>query len=161
MGEILRALLDASALDAQPAFYTSALSIVAPVTGAASRGPRSAVIQCKAETWFLMMAWTMNTSLVSSSNPFGQWQPKAADDRFSVSDGATTRRYSVSNVPKSLQGFTLNNIVTLPHYVLWRPLDLIRFDEDVEITTPVNQRTEVNYVTLSGIEYKMPPGFRG
>lgn len=158
MGELLRAICDATALDANTAFYSVGVAQTTTVTGATTFARRNAFLQCKTDTWFLLMGWTMNTSQVQAAGP-GNWDAKASAAQFTIQDAKTSFVYSNLPVPKVNQGFTLNNMVWLPEYILWPPSSLINFIEDINVTTIATALAKVNYITLTGIEYKMPEGY--
>lgn len=159
MGELLRAVCDATALDAQTAFYTGTLAQTVPITGALTFGRRMTSVQCKTDTWFLMMGVTMNSSITAAGS-VGTWVPKADASQFAIQDAKTSFVYSTPfAIPKVNMGFTLNNMVWLPEYILWPPSSLINFLMDFQLTSVGTASSQVNYVTLTGIEYKMPQGY--
>lgn len=155
MSELLRAVLDASCIDSQFALYTSSLTVVDTNTGAKTFGRRQTVIQCKSDTWFLMMGWEQDVASLPPALNGGVWTSKTEPSTFQIRNLKNTFHFSESPVIKSLMGYNLNNFVYLPEYHLWEPSDLIGISEDVQITDNAGF-SKVNFVTLVGIEYKMP-----
>lgn len=154
MSELLRAVLDATAIDSNPAFYTSRLTLVLPGgSGANAYAERSAFIDLKTDTWFLMMGWAQ-----SIAGPGGVWEPANFASAFTLRDVQTSRRFnSLDQVQKVDQNFNLNNFVTLPEYHLWEPSALIEVIQLVQTATTIaGPQTCNNIVTLAGIEYKLP-----
>ena len=162
MGELLRAVCDATALDSNPAFYTGRLEMVLPPAApVALTGNRSVFIECKPDTWFLMMGWAQSSARLSSLLPFEGavvWDTKSAATTFAVRDVKSSRLYSPDLVQKVDANFNLNNFVTLPEYVLWEPSSVIEIIQNVPITNTSPTLTAYNnfIVTLAGIEYKLP-----
>lgn len=157
MGEILRAILDATCVDSNPAFYAADIVTVTTNTGARQYQQQQAVIQCKADTWFLMQGWSMDVAFVQAGGNYG-WIAKTSPNAFTVQDMKTSKVYSSAGpIPYSDQNYNLNNFVTLPEYILWQPSDLIGIIETV-FTGQTAVFTFNSFVTLSGIEYKMPEG---
>lgn len=161
MGELLRAVLDATCVRAAPAFYSASIA-----SDAGGGGPgnvllarRSTVLQCKADTWFLMMGYSIAAAYGTIPGP--QWDDAAGADlvslAFQIQDLANSAALSVSPVARFNAGGQLNDATTLAEYYLWPPSSLIGVTMDVptqvQLATPVR-----TFVTLQGIEYQMPAG---
>lgn len=155
MGEILRAVLDATAIYSAPAFYSQQIPSVSTGPLARALGRRATVLQCKSDTWFLMTGWSQDTQL-GTANP--TWESKTFPSTFSVTDMKTSRSYSLGQILHSNGGYTLNNQIYLPSYILWPPASLIGITMDVVTQNPVATINAQTFVTLCGIEYQMPPG---
>jgi hypothetical protein len=156
MGEILRAILDATCVDQNPAWYSVAITATSTGPLARALGRRSATIQCKKDTYFLMMAHTQDVVVGAAAPPF--WEAKTYPSTFALQNLGSSDLYDFGQVQHGLAGYNSNNIITLPHYVLWKPSDLIGLVMDVPIQNPVGTVTDMTFVTLAGIEYRMPPG---
>lgn len=157
MGEILRGILDDRALSAETAFYTLPVVTVCP-TGGDLFGIRSAVLQTKIDTSFLMMGLSV----------FGQYRTAAASyaaDSSTIPNDIAIRDMSsglrLDNLP-TLRANTsggLQAYMTLPEYYLWGPNAMIGVDMNVLIQTAAgNIRTYTTFAVLVGIEYKFPNG---
>lgn len=155
MGEILRAVLDATALHSAPAFYGARISTTAVLAAGRTFQTREVTLQCKADTWFLMMGWTQDIA-VGATDPL--WNQKTFPSQFVVRDVRTSELLARLQIMHSNAGYNLNNMITLPHYQLWPPSSLIGVSmeclvENSTATVPID-----TFVTLAGIEYKMPAG---
>lgn len=159
MGELLRAVCDATCIDSAPAFYTARLAYVRAVNQPANIfAERSTFLECKRDTWFLMMGWAQSTVNDPALGSTGLWGNRSKATSFTIRDAKTGRRYCAdSTVQKVLQNFNLNSFVTLPEYVLWEPGALIEVIQNVQVATTLAFTSVVtDLVTLAGIEYKLP-----
>lgn len=158
MSELLRAVCDATAIDSNPAFYTARLPVSVTGPSAANAfAERSKFIECKRDTWFLMMGWAQSTTQ-GVAGTSATWDDKAQASSFTVRDAKTGRRYNaLETVQKVDQNFNLNNFVTLPEYVLWEPGALIEVIQNVPIAITNPLTIDFQFiVTLAGIEYRLP-----
>lgn len=156
MGEILRAVCDETCVYSQPAFYVGRVTQFATLGGTRLQVRRQAYIQCKNDTWFLMMGWSQSIAIGAATPPY--FDTKTDPVAFSVQDGRSGESYSTGQLLHSNAGFNLNNIITLPEYVLWSPASLIVFSMDVPSQNTDAAVNDDTWVTLSGIEYLMPTG---
>lgn len=155
MGEILRAVCDATCISKRPAFYD------VRVSGVVTPGPRTwryaqTFLQLKAETWFLLMGWTQDVA-IGPPSPL-VWEQKVASSAFQVQDMKTSKIYIFDQLYKPNAGYTLNNIVTLPEYILFPPASLIGVFTSVPLTDLDGATRADSFVTFSGVEYQMPEG---
>lgn len=155
MGELLRAVLDASCVQSNPSFYAGRVTEVSALGGARVFSRRQAFLQCKTDTWFLMQGWEIDVA-VGATPPL--WQTKTFPVQFSIRDAKTGDVFSQDQIQHSNAGFSLNNSITLPEYILWPPASLIGFAMDVPTQNTSATATVDTFVTLYGIEYLMPPG---
>ncbi len=155
MGEILRAICDASCVYSAPAFYTG--EFISPMTaGARTYAERKSVLQLKADTFFLLMGFTQDIAI---GPPTGLvWEQKVAASSFLIQDLKNSRTYANLPLLKSNAGYNMNNIITLATYILFEPASLIGITQTVPITDATGAVQSNSYVTLSGIEYQMPAG---
>jgi hypothetical protein len=158
MSEILRALLDAACIDSQPAFYSVQLNQLSTVTGVKTFQLQNAFIQCKPDTYFLMMSWYQDSAFERIGGPY-LWTTKTEPTAFTIQDAKTGETFSSNGVVlKGLQNYNLNNSVILPEYHLWGPSDLIAISQTIQLTDTGTVFTHNSFVTLAGIEYKLPAG---
>lgn len=155
MGEILRAVLDATSVYSAPAYYTGSVSFNAANTGSRTFAMRNTIIQCKADTWFLMMGWSFQSSAALAGNSI--WGAKGEAQVFNVTNMKTGTQLQMNDVEQDLANYNLNNFVTLPEYTLWEPSDLIGINLTVAITD-IAARINTSFLVLAGIEYQMPEG---
>jgi len=152
MGEILRAICDASCVYSAPAFYVGRVTS-AVATAAKSYGERRAVFQLKSNTFFLLMGWTQDVSV----NTGQVWEQKSSPSTFLIQDMKTSKTYGNLPIQKQNGGYNLNNIVCLPHYILFEPASLVGVIQSIPVTDPAYTETTA-FVTLAGIEYQMEAG---
>lgn len=155
MGEILRAVLDATCIYSAPAYYTGSVAFNSANTGSRTFAMRNTVIQCKSDTWFLMMGWSFQSCAALAGN--SQWSNKAESQVFNVTNLKMGKQLQFNDVEQDLANYNLNNFVTLPEYTLWEPSDLIGINMTVAITD-IAARINTSFLTLAGIEYLMPEG---
>lgn len=152
MSELLRGILDQACVDSRPAFYTLMLQQVNTVA-ARTFQEQQATLQCKTDTYFLVMAYAMfftssPAAAAGSPNPYTAQAVKLFD---------TTANEEFSNLklsPGVLNG-PLNNCYSLNEYILFQPRQLITARMDVVLTDPGGAATGNNFLTLSGVEYRM------
>lgn len=157
MGEVLRALLDKSCIDSNPAWYTLTVNNVTITnTGVRTFALRDAFLQCKADTYFLAQGWAWLGAQAVGGNTAFPLGP--AMSGFSMRNERTGRQYQSSGIiPKAVQNLNANNFLTLAHYVLFEPGDVIGSTLQVGVTDTF-AGTGFYAVILAGIEYKMPGG---
>lgn len=156
MSEVLRAILDHNCLDSRPAFYAAQIITAVPNTGVVTLGLRRATITCKSNAWFLCMGAAEDSGFFNPGGPY-IWDAKAASRTFQISRGNTGEAFSIRPQQQSLINYNLNNFNTLEEYILFEPAELIQVDVDIRLTSTANI-TAYSFVTLMGIEYRMPPG---
>jgi hypothetical protein len=155
MGEILRAVMDATALYSNPAFYAGSLTTPQDGPLPLQLGRRQAVFQMKADTWFLIMGWVQDTAVGLTS---AQYTNAVSPTTFLIQDMKTSETYGSGQIMKSNGGASLNQIISLPEYILLPPAVLVGLIMDVPITNINAPSRQTSYVTFAGIEYMMPPG---
>lgn len=154
MGELLRAICDASCVYSAPSFYVARIT-TAMTVAAHSYAERQTILQLKADTYFLLMGWAQEIAQGPGNGL--TWEQKSAPSNFLLRDVKTSKTYGNLPMSKSNAGYNLNNIVTLPEYILWPPASLIGVIQKVPITDPTFARSDA-FVTLVGIEYQMQAG---
>lgn len=160
MGELLRAVCDATCIDSNPAWYGARQSYQLAGSSAANAfADRSTFLECKTDTWFLLMGMAQS-SMMNNNLAVPVWDDKSQATTFGIRDVKTGRKFnSVDLVQKVDQNFNANNFVTLPEYILFEPSSLIEVIQNVQIaTTFVGPLSYLYCVTLAGIEYKLPEG---
>lgn len=155
MGELLRAICDANAVDSQPTFYPSILNITVPMTGTTTRAVRRGTVQIEKDTHFLLTGWGQYSWVTTDPASSIILQTPANSFEFLITNARTGFQYSSSLTPKPNANHTISEWFTLPEYPLFEPGDLIQVDQWVTITT---NGAAVFYmgdtVVLSGIEYR-------
>lgn len=159
MGELLRAVCDATAIDSNPAFYSTQIDTVTTVTGAKTFVERVTFMQLKEETWFLLTSWyqTASFTTIAAIGAYG-FGSDAESTTFEIRSAKSGRRYMQNPELRSNANFTLNNGNTLPEYILFEPGDTIEVRQQVQITSVTNIEQHATCVVLNGIEYRMPAG---
>lgn len=156
MGEILRAILDQNAVDSRPAFYGAQISITA-AGGAVAFGNRQTSIACKADTWFLVMGYMLDSaqSVAGANGWFNRLDPS----QVQLVRGGNLQSFSASPQMTPNINNDLNNFVTLDEYVLFEPAELITLNLFVRTNAVPVGAVLWHLVTLAGVEYQMPARF--
>lgn len=153
MGELLRAVLDQSCRFKAPAFYTVAIEkSVPPPSGAFDFA--SGVLQCKADTWFLITGYTLTTVNLNTN----QYNIPTEFSGVMIVDPKNGLRYDANinsqgaGQPRALANRNLNNFETLPEYILFGPSSLIQIEGFMLTNNGGTQYAD--WITLAGIEYR-------
>lgn len=148
-GEILRAVMEASCVYSNPAFYCIPMDAGA-VTNAVLRG----LLQLHKDRWFLL------TNIIPTATEFSAvatdvgYQRLARPEFVRLYDPATNEDFArVANQmhASELGDTSFNYQFTLPEYIAWEPASLI----GVEWQGIGSATANIKFLTLAGIEYGM------
>lgn len=154
MSELLRAVLDASCVDSQIAFYNAQVDTVSVNTGAITFAEKDVYFNCKSDTWFLLIGLTQHVSRVSASGNF--FYPSDAQvTSLQIANAQDQQAKSQGFTLKSNLNFTLNNFQMLGEYMLFKPNDTIIIRQQCPVTD-AGVFTWTTNCTMTGIEYKFP-----
>ena len=158
MSEVLRAILDKNCTYSAPAFYSAVVALQTVTAAAVADGIRTATVQCKTDTWFLLQGAAqvgfMNDARTPAFHVWGKTRPTT----FQIQRGSNQEVFSNFPQIKANQNFNLNNFVTLDEYILFAPAELIVVNMGIRIADTVAPYAISQYVAMMGIEYKMPSG---
>lgn len=156
MGELQRAILDKNSTYSASAFYNVLISNQVTNTGAPTLARRQGSLQCKTDTWFLVQAALLTGFGITAGQPSSPFS-KSGPSTFQIQRAGNQQVFSSSPQIKANQNYNLNNLVTMDEYILFKPAELIVFIGDVLVTDSAPYFA-INYLTLVGVEYKMPAG---
>lgn len=153
MSEILRAILDASAIDSQPAFYTANILSVS-TAGALTYASRNTFFEMKPDVWFLMMGFTR---ILQDQRNNGNPNLPADFSTVRLTSLKRSQPFDNAATPQYLLNSILNNSRTLDEYVLFEPAETVQVTMDIPVISGFAQNWQ-SFLIMSGIEYRMPPG---
>lgn len=159
MGEVLRAFLDKNCIDSRPMLYATRLDQTSAGAGDVWARRQLPSIKCKMDCGFLVMGAAMD-SAIARPGVGSLWQPKANASTFRITRGSNGEAFSNAPQPQTLQNYNLNNWVTWDEYPLFKPGELIMFDGDVRTSNTAAGAALYDFVTLMGVEYRMPDWWR-
>lgn len=149
-GELLRAVLEASSVYSNPAFYCIPLDAGA-VTGATLRG----LLQLHKDRWFMI------TNVIPTSTEFDVADPNATGFErvsrqefiriYDPADNGDFQRVAFQLQMSEIGDTSFNYQFTLPEYIIWGPASLI----GVEWQGVGSATANIKFLTLAGIEYGM------
>lgn len=153
MSELLRAVLDASCVDSQIAFYNAQVDTVTTNTGVVTFAERDVYFNCKSDTWFLLIGLTQHNSRQAAGT--FSFQSDALSSSVQIANAQDQQAKSQGFTLKSNLNFTLNNFQMLGEYMLFKPNDTIIIRQQCPVTD-AGVFTWTTNCTMTGIEYKFP-----
>lgn len=156
MGEVLRAILDDNSVDSRVAFYSVDFHTVTAGGGIAF-AQRQVSMQCKTDTYFLLMGYAQDSCSVQTGVGAG-WAGKSTPTTFTIQRASTGETFALTPTQQSLQNYNLNNFVTLDEYILFLPGELITVIENVGVNTAAAGIKLDTFLTMQGVEYQVANG---
>lgn len=146
--EVLRAVLEASCVNSQPAFYVMSLTAN---DGVAARATERGFLQCHKDKWFLM------TGIVPTGTESLGFLRIDEPEFVRIFDPGGSQEYVLQ--PDNMQGSLYSEsalafALTLPEYLLWSPASLIGVEWTGKNFNVAIERG-FKFLTLVGIEYSM------
>lgn len=156
-GELLRAMLEAEAVDSMPFFY------MVPLTGANGQAPQlsfqTATVQTETDTCFLMTSiWGLASGVFVDQFEYVSVFDAAANDVYMsgassyFTPGAPFTWTLQNSVFVGLLNDSLASCITLPEYILWGPNSLIGVNWLGKNTISF---TAYRYLVLGGVKYHL------
>lgn len=159
MSEVLRAILDHNCLDSRPCFYAAQLIQPPAVGGAIVYSRRQLSIRCKSDSYFLAMGYCLDSGINQGPGSNSQWQLRYVASQFQIVRASNGEAFLLSAQPTGNINNCLNNFITLDEYILFDPSELIQINMDIRTNTTTAGNILLDFVTLMGVEYKMPDRF--
>lgn len=162
MGEILRAVMDASCTFSAPAFYT--LTILPKAVAPPDGGPQDyqlGSLQLKQDRWFLCVGMSLDTGYITDNQIMVPTinsaftvtvQPSGYQTSFDAEFPPVANNLGRGGQQACVMNVNLNGWTTFPEYILFPPNAVVGVTGRMWSRNLVPE-TYINYLNLVGIEY--------